>query len=203
MTDRDKAYYINRIDGALSFGNFMQGSRKNVMGWLIALIVVFVAMMTFLITVLVLEHFEEPSPIEDLIFAIMGVVFGFSAATGAVVALVVVNEKNRAKILLWLEDAVPLQARSTVVQRNLMMLCVPMVKIQVEFEYDGRLHRFVSGKNPPRGTAGYTPQLGNYNDGVDVVWLKYANRTINILYSPKYKQVMVLRKEKVKKKKKK
>ena len=62
---------------------------------------------------------------------------------------------------------------------------VSTAKIQVAFEFNGQKYSHLSGDNPNKIEKGY-----------ERIWVKYADREINILYSPTYDQVLILKDDK-------
>lgn len=82
----------------------------------------------------------------------------------------------RRKIKRWLEDAVLLSA----ISKKLLSAGIPSSsKIQIEFVYNGKKKKQVS-------LPGKLLQI-------QTIFSRYADREIQILYSPKYDQVMILK----------
>ena len=100
-----------------------------------------------------------------------GLLFAFFGFYGLIRDLFI-----RSKIKLWQADAVKLSAKTNEADFDYSRFCVA---IAVRFEYHDKKMRKVSGRH---GHLNYDP-----------VFLKYRNRKINILYSPKYDEVMILK----------
>ncbi len=94
------------------------------------------------------------------------------------------NHILKKKIDIWLEDAVELKAVSQRFDRiwSFPYINFRYVKIHIEFRYNKkRIHKY-SGDGK--------------RNGYDTVFYKYADREIDILYSPKYDEVMILKESK-------
>lgn len=99
--------------------------------------------------------------------------------------LIVRDKKLKKEIKIYLQDAVILEAHTEDIgSLSIYRRFYDGVKIRVEFRYDGKVITKESG-DPKRA--------GKIIHGYDKVFWKYANRKINILYSPQYDQVMFLK----------
>ena len=83
----------------------------------------------------------------------------------------------------WLQDAVPLKANCICVATDLQpngVLPFEIYKIKVNFKYNGK-H--------------YSKQSENdgWHKGFSPIWHKFVGKDIDILYSPKYDQVLILK----------
>lgn len=143
-----------------------------------ALIILFTACTILLIIVAVIELIE-------LIF----VAFVLFILVGLMIVYLVYVKRLKEKITLWMEDAVKLEAVSKAISRypeyswngNYSM------KLKVMFEYDNTRYEKISG------TPGYKkPHDNSLKAGYSLVFNRYADRKINILYSKKYNQVLIL-----------
>lgn len=95
------------------------------------------------------------------------------------------NENLKKEIKIYLQDAVLLEAQTKDVgSLSVYRRFYDGTKIRVSFRYNGKVITKESG-NPKK--------IGRINNGYDKVFWKYINRTINILYSPQYEQVMFLK----------
>lgn len=129
----------------------------------------------------VLVAFCEPLYEVLVAFGVAGV---YVLVCALFIYLCIRGQKQRKTVLSWLEDAVELKAVTKEISRQLGEIIVPCVKIQVDFYYGDKLHRqFSDGKRD------------RFDDwpGYLALWKKYADREIDILYSPKYDEVMVLK----------
>lgn len=99
------------------------------------------------------------------------------------------DRKQNREIKKWLEDAVPLTARATEIGRiENSATHVTRIKVALTFTFDGRRITLRSGeKNNIRENIFYT------NIGYDAIFLKYVDRPIQILYSPRYDEAMILK----------
>ncbi len=97
------------------------------------------------------------------------------------------NYKLKKKILLWLEDAIELTAQTTTLDRfRTLGHLVAETKLQVEFYYDG-IKKMQSSYDDTKKDYWFK------RNGYFKVLSKYADKSINILYSPKYEQVLILK----------
>ena len=106
------------------------------------------------------------------------------------VVLLVKNQRLLKKIKVWMQDAVPYTVFAEKADEDrtgvhrVRHYITPAVRIAVRFRYQGRRITRFSGE----GQKGV-----NTRDGYSPGWYKYCNREIDILYSPKYDQVIVLK----------
>ncbi len=103
------------------------------------------------------------------------------------VVLLVKNQRLLKKIKVWMQDAVPYTVFAEKADEDRIgyrWKYLPAVRIVVRFRYQGRRITRFSGE----GRNGL-----NTRDGYAPGWNKYCNREIDILYSPKYDQVIVLK----------
>lgn len=97
----------------------------------------------------------------------------------------IINQKNCKKVKLWIEDAVILTASSKSIGNANMpsdMFHRKAIKLRVTFKFQNKIITKESGKKAHSPLNGYTP-----------LFRKYANRKIQILYSPKFDQVMIIK----------
>lgn len=122
----------------------------------------------------------------------LGVVIFFLAAIG--VFIVIIIGRNQLKqIKKWLIDAVPIRAKSVSIGDRLTyssFIPVTTKKIRVIFKYEGRTIVKESGSNNSNNSI--LSSLQGYAN----VFSNYADREIDILYSPQYDQVLLLKREK-------
>lgn len=90
------------------------------------------------------------------------------------------NKFIKKKVGLWLNDAVELKAYSRETMRiPAGLFSLRQISIEVVFKYGGE---FIIQKNGKQKWLQFAPYL-----------VKYANKKINILYSPTYNEVMILK----------
>ena len=83
----------------------------------------------------------------------------------------------------WLNDAVHLKANCICVAKDFQpngMFPLDIYKIKVNFKYNGKHYSRVSEND-------------GWQKGYSTIWNKFAGRSIDILYSPKYDQVLILK----------
>lgn len=110
----------------------------------------------------------------------------------------VVEHKKRKEVKEWLEDAVSLEAYITEAD-HYRFQCKRWSRICVMFTYDGKKYKKYGGDGAYFGqsfgfTNGYTPQSGLKAGYSPDFYKVLGERTI--YYSPKYDQVMILKRDK-------
>ena len=107
------------------------------------------------------------------------------AAVG--IPLFVFGQKTRKKVLLWMDDAVLLKAKTIAVDEDLSMsytykvgpLFMKTTAIAIKFRYLGKKYRHTS--------------VTKDSKGLSYVYNKYVDREIYMLYSPKCDKVLLLK----------
>lgn len=92
------------------------------------------------------------------------------------------DNKAKRRIAIWLEDAVELKAHSQKINERRLGIQLKATKIQVNFTLNNDCYIVESTY---KVFGGYEGCVGCFN--------KYANRDVNILYSAKYNEVMILK----------
>lgn len=103
--------------------------------------------------------------------------------------LIINNHKLAIKIKLWLKDSVELNAKSTEIDAYKYSAGISKVdkrKIRIIFVFNGKKIIKISGK------PGYNRVFYNTKAGYEGIFKKFANKSIKILYSEKYDQVLIL-----------
>lgn len=100
--------------------------------------------------------------------------------------IVFIRMRECKDIKQWKKDAILLSARAIEIDRiKNSWNHIVKVKISIKFNYKGKIIIQKSGdKNKRKGN------LLNIHPGYDSVYRKYIGHSINILYSPKYDQVL-------------
>lgn len=97
------------------------------------------------------------------------------------------NYKLKKKISIWLEDAVELTAKTTTLDRfRTFGHPIAETKLQVEFYYGGAI-KIQSSYDDAKKDRWYK------RNGFFKVLTKYADKSIKIAYSSKYRQVLILK----------
>lgn len=99
------------------------------------------------------------------------------------------NNKLKRNILLWLEDAVELTAKTTTIDR-FRTLGHPIAETTLQVEFCIDHHKKVMTSIDETKKNHWYKTNGSYK-----VLTKYADQTIKILYSPKFEQVLILKKK--------
>lgn len=194
MVEEKSVFDMKRIVGTLKYGDFDGTKRKYTILAYVAFSLTFIGVGIGLGLTLVIKNIVENGGIQDAkdILSILGCMLVALGVPGLFGVIAFKNEKARNDIKKWLLDAVELRAYV----REIGVLKPDTVpwslsndydsyRIRVEFEYDG-----VSYKYESRGK-----EVGSEDDtcGYHRVWKDYINKKVNILYSPSYKEVMILK----------
>lgn len=119
----------------------------------------------------------------EMIFSMIGGnIFGLCILL-VYILCIVRNEKLKQKISLWLENSVQVKAYSRSIGSVRLGIQPKQVKIQVDFMIDGKQYSRVSAGK----------MLGGGPEGYHKIWAYYADREIDILYSEKYDEVLILK----------
>ena len=179
-----EALKLNRIDASLKYGQFFTGKWLMFFYLLIAFCsVIPISTLVFLFLVLYgIEAFDA-----DTIIVFVGSnLISFLIIFGAIYVLYK-NNKLKKKIILWLNDAVYLKAQTTTLDRfRTFGHPVAETKLQVEF-YIYNYRKICTSEDKSKKDHWYR------RNGFFKILSKYADKTISIMYSPKYDQVMILK----------
>lgn len=171
---------LKRVAGTLEYGPLLQGWELKMQVGAIFCFIFFAAFLLWL------AFTEEEMEAAVVMFAI-GALAMVGCAIGFLVNLIK-HHRYRKAIGRWMQDAVPYTVFAEKVDEDGIEYRwehpSPGVRIVVRFRYQGRrITRFSgAGRNGLNTREGYYPG-----------WNKYCNREIDILYSPKYDQVIVLK----------
>lgn len=186
MTKSGEYKKLSRIAFTLSRGNFEGASRKKIFVAYSLLAFICVGLLILTIVGVSIEQINTPRLIWEYIAIIVCAVFACSLLPTIWLIIIIRNEKIRKEVLLWVEDAIELVAYARKLDEK-RWVGLPMIKLQIEFKIDGVNH-VCTTENERRGLIDLGRPVGYLS------WIsKYADRKINIFYSPKYNQVMVLK----------
>lgn len=189
MLKKQVDFDMKRIAGTLKYGWFDGEKKKYIIPAFIVFSLVVVGFsMGFGLTMVIL-NIQEHGGVNGFadILALVGCFFASFALPLVLGLLIYRNEKYRKEIELWLSDAVELTAyvREIGVIQSEFISANNLYKIQVEFEYNGQHYKIESRGKQLSGTKS---SYGFHN-----VWKDYINRKVNIMYSPEYNEVIVLK----------
>lgn len=92
------------------------------------------------------------------------------------------DKKIKRKVVIWLEDAKELKAYSKKIDEHRLGMQPKSTKIQIDFTLNNNRYKIESTY---KVFGGYEGSVSCFN--------KYADRDVNILYSPKYNEVLILK----------
>lgn len=167
------------IVATLQDGAFSGEKRKWIVISYCALVVFMIAAFAFLISSLLSSYAREEGSVTAAVFTVVVISAVLLLLMGAWGYLIIRNERIRKHILQWLEDAVELNADAKVIDVQGVSLLFPRAKVQVSFVLEGRKMTRVSGKQ------------GKIGSGYQNFWRRYDKRSVRILYSARYDQIMI------------
>lgn len=166
---------INDIDISLSLGQLIYGKK-----WiLVACLYVLGALLPLTTIVMVFFPIEWTT---EIIATIVEINILSVVILIVPVYLTVKNSNNKRQINIWLADAVKLTAYACTIGQYKAPTLPKGIRIRVTFELNGKKYHKESDIKIFGGAMGYIASFK-----------KYADRYINILYSPQYDQVMILK----------
>ena len=173
---------ISNIDASLEYGRFFTGIWVKFMYFSLIIALLFPLITIFMIVITFTVGMKWDS---DMLMALIGCnIFGISLAV-VFIYFIVRNDKLKKKIVAYVEDAIEIKAVSKTIDRLWALgQFFDGAKIQVSFVIDKKRYVRTSG------TAEKEKKLRN---GYHKIFSKYTDREINILYSPKYDQVFILK----------
>lgn len=122
---------------------------------------------------------------------LLGLIMPLIALPGLSYSISIYRGQN-CNIAKWAEDAVLLTAQATETDRIYIHgNHMSKIKISVTFTFNGKKMTQKSGDKNTKKSG-----IFHLNAGYDVVFCKYVDRPIKILYSPQYDQVMILKMKK-------
>lgn len=189
MANEEQKFDMKRIAGTLKHGNFDGSKRKYLIAASIAATVIFVGVIGIVLTILILEMIEKGDSVGVYAGVLSGVIVIAILFSTLLWILVIRNEKRRKEIMLWLDDAVELQGYVRELAHIDGYLELPpfriktAIKVRVEFKYDGKKLYCDSREKI----------LGGEGDGYSNIWAYYVGKKVDILYSPKYDEVIMLK----------
>lgn len=169
---------LANIEASLSQGNFLSGKKLLVLYMSLCIMLLFPSLSIIIFIVMIVTT-EWSIPIftlfigGDVLCLLFLIMF---------IHIKIKNDRLKEKIILWVEDAIQVRAFSKKIDENRLGLQPKATKIQIKFKINGEMYVKESTAKVFGGWQGY---LGTFN--------KYANREINILYSPKYDEVLLLK----------
>lgn len=124
--------------------------------------------------------------IQDISF-LAGMIAFFICAIGLLIVLII-NHHNLKLIKLWKEDAILCTAKTKILGSSCIYsggVSLLTAKISVIFYCQGKLIKKESGTKKSTGIKLF--------NGYSKIFMRFSDREIQILYSPKYDQVMILK----------
>ncbi|MDE5721884.1 MAG: hypothetical protein K2I30_03990 [Clostridia bacterium] len=185
MANSERQKEMSKIVGLLNYGTFWGESRKKILISYLIVIVLCISLMILSIVMLSIEQTHNPDSIVVFVVSLTAFVLAFSVLPITLTILIIKNEKVRKEVSLWIEDSVKVGAFAKSVGIKKQLGIFPCVKIQIDFDINGVHYSRESHSNHYKDKS--------FEDGYYYIWSKYCDRKIDILYSPKYDEVMILK----------
>ena len=180
---------LTRINASLKYGKYFTG--KFLTFYYSAFIFeLFIFILTIILIILAPFNFE----IYDFLMPIsVGCLIGLIGTLG-MLYIILKNARLTKRIKEWLKDAVEIDAYCKYIDNFKVMGQPTQIKIQVEFKYNGKKIKKLSGDERYNEGNSSMNLINKYSTktGYDWFFKKFADRQIKILYSPKYDQVLLL-----------
>ncbi len=183
---KEKYKDMSHIAVLLNHSKFFSDSRRKIILQYIVLCVMIFFIIVSLIIMISWEQQESSMSIAKFLVILLCCTLVCSSIPIVLLILIIKNEKIRNQVNLWLEDAVQVEAIAKRIDTK-YWIGLPLIKLQVEFNLYG-IHYIRTTESELRGKLDLGRPLGYFAH-----LTKYADRKINILYSPKYDQVMILK----------
>ncbi|MDE7395855.1 MAG: hypothetical protein K2M95_07035 [Clostridiales bacterium] len=178
---------LSRVVGTLKHGRFYGDKKKHIfiIYGILASFCVLGAVFNLVLASMDRARSSQPMPMLEFVFGAVLVTICLLLPVIIAGLSILHNEKIRKELILWVEDAIETDAYAKEIGRQFPAFSPAIVKIRVSFKINGMqfLRESIAG---PIGAF-------SWQKGHQAIWRKYANRSIQILYSPKYDQVMVLK----------
>lgn len=171
----------------LKYGFFNGESRKKIFWAYIPLVFFALFGIALGITMATIQYINKPEPILSVVGTLITIILGISLAPIVGYLLLHRNERIRKEIEKWVEDAILVDAYIRELDRKPGIIYT-LIKFQVEFNIEG-IPYIRSSEQEEQMPGSYKSLKGYFAD-----MSKYINRNVKILYSPKYDQVMILKK---------
>ena len=168
-----------KVVATLRYGRFLSGW---LLGAMIFLVCLSVATLIFTVGYFCLSRTGLIPRDEDEITYLYATILMICALAFALWFLMK-RAKTKKKIKVWLQDAVSLMAHSKSIEVKHSFLAMPQYRIEVDFIYNDQLFIRRSGN----------PEKNHRSNGLDTIYRRYTNREINILYSPSYDEIMIVK----------
>lgn len=166
---------LNDVDVSLSLGQIFWKKQWLALSFFIMVAFIFPILTIFLCMLPILWD-------ELMIFGIICANIFSILMLSFALYLIVGNHKKKKKIKIWLNDAVKLKAYSQNISEYNSVFNIKGIIIRVIFQFNGKRYIKESTVKNEMGNKAYL-----------VTYKKYADRDIDILYSPKYDEVMILK----------
>ena len=175
---------LHSIAATLKYGLSSADSPKKIRTVYIIFSCICIALLIVAITMLSIEQQAEPSDWATFAWAIVACLIAFLGLPLIWLVIVIKNEKRYNEIDRWVEDAIQLESYVSKIDIK-YWYGMQLIKICVSFNIGGIEYKRYSERADGARPKGYYPYL-----------LNFADKHIQILYSPKYDEVMILKEPK-------
>lgn len=185
MTETEKAKYLPQIAATLKYGKYPCLDSKKIYTVYFLTLGLCCVPLVIAITGISMELSDSPNFIWYIFLAV-----GVFLVLQLILLLCLLYYKSEIKkVSKWLDDAVLITATSKqILAREVewsdAAFSTPAIKIKVFFKFDNKTYVYESCDHHSGSAC---------PDGCTYYWRKYADKEVNILYSPKYEEVMILK----------
>ena len=188
---------LTKIAGTLKYGAFDGRKRKKLLIPCATFTAVMILCVAGAITALWIDQANDQTPLPDIEFAFanIGIAIGLLLVPAVLWGLFIHNEKIRNKILLWLQDAVELEGHCETLSEdytsaplNQLISSPSRIRIRIKFKYNGKHYSRDSG---------YRNKNGELKNEYQAIWIHYADKSVKIMYSPEFDEVIILKDQSV------
>lgn len=165
---------LSNISASLKYGRLLTSK------WLKFMYVALAFYVVSVLSIVVLPIIFVPEWDMTVLLCIISISLIFVTLSIFLLYLIISDKKLKNKILLWANDAIELKAYSKTIGKEFNMQPTLYYQIAVSFVVNGTKHTKTSGE-------------GSDSKKHHKIFSQYADREINILYSPKYDEVLVLK----------
>ena len=181
---------ISQIEASLSQGRLFQKK------WLVAIytfIAVAVLSILFGVILIIANYVFDMGEELDFIFSMVFLILFVVLLLIVLILVLIKNQKTKKLVIMWVQDAVLLKAYTKKLDSfntELPFLILPeQTLLEVHFVYSDKKQSQIS----KGAMIGGKKQKGHHK-----IFSKYADKEIDILYSPKYDQVLILKAKRLK-----
>ena len=168
-------YNINQIESSLKYGKTQTDKKQQILKVLLIVSTIIVSIAFLFIIVAIILNVLDLKEIISVIFTIIFCAFILSS----LLYIYNKNSKRNLEIKKWLEDAVECKAFAK--RLDIVNVKYQSYQIEISFTYKNKNIKKISDK------------FNVIKDGLPKIFAKYDNKTLRILYSEKFDEILILK----------